>query len=348
MKTIPAPTNGKHVTRGTATTVGGYAPAIAAALESRGIDSRAMFAAAGFDHIPVNSPVDRLPVPQIQRLYDAIAKVTGDDTFGLDVAQHMRATTLHALGYSLQASNNLRDFGDRLSRYIRFVSQSATVCLAEYEADVAIEGHRTIERIPYESTDAMCGFLVRFISDLSGGRCRPHRLQLPRPTPEDGGKRHREFFQVPLDFDWPFPAIRYERSVLGVTFNGASEELAQHNDQIVMAYLAKLDRADVQTRVKALIIQNLPSGEASKVSIAKQLHMSPRTLQHKLAQRNTSFHDLVNETRRALACGYMENHALAVTEIAYLLGFSDTSNFSRAFKRWTGHSPSAYRNAATG
>jgi AraC-like DNA-binding protein len=346
MKTTPASKANEPVTSGTSSALGGYAPAIAAALESRGIDSRAMFAAAGFDHVPVNSPVDRLPVPQIQRLYDAVADVTGDDTFGLDVAEHMRATTLHALGYSLQASNNLRDFGDRLSRYMRFVSQSAKVHLAEHEADVAIEAHKTIARIPDESTDAMCGFLVRFISDLSGGRCRPHRLELPRPEPADGGKRHREFFQAPVDFDRPFPAIRYERSMLGVTFDGASKELAQHNDQIVIAYLAKLDRADIQDRVKALIIQDLPSRKVSKVSIAKQLHMSPRTLQHKLAQCNASFYGLVNETRRAIACGYMENHALAVTEIAYLLGFSDTSNFSRAFKRWTGLSPSAYRSAA--
>ncbi len=70
--------------------------------------------------------------------------------------------------------------------------------------------------------------------------------------------------------------------------------------------------------------------------------MSPRTLQIKLSKSNTTFQDVVNETRRALACGYIENSGMSITEIAYLLGFSDTSNFSRAFRRWTGRSPRAY------
>ena len=80
--------------------------------------------------------------------------------------------------------------------------------------------------------------------------------------------------------------------------------------------------------------------------------MSPRTLQVKLLKCSTTFQDVVNETRRALAYGYIENSAMSITEIAFLLGFSDTSNFSRAFRRWTGHSPSAYahrlRHAASG
>jgi AraC-like DNA-binding protein len=66
-------------------------------------------------------------------------------------------------------------------------------------------------------------------------------------------------------------------------------------------------------------------------------------LQVKLATRGTSFLGLVNDTRQALACGYLQGSVTPITEIAFLLGFSDTSNFSRAFRRWTGESPSRYR-----
>jgi len=110
-----------------------------------------------------------------------------------------------------------------------------------------------------------------------------------------------------------------------------------------LAYLAKLDHADVETRVKTLIIQGLPAGNVTQSDIASRMHMSARTLHNKLASRNTNFHQLVEDTRRSLASAYMENPRMSVGEIAYLLGFSEASNFSRAFKRWTGRSPSARR-----
>ena len=72
--------------------------------------------------------------------------------------------------------------------------------------------------------------------------------------------------------------------------------------------------------------------------------MSSRNLQLKLAVRGTNFQDLLDQTRHTLAMGYIEQSRLAITEISYLLGFSDLSNFTRAFKRWTGKSPSAYRD----
>ena len=120
---------------------------------------------------------------------------------------------------------------------------------------------------------------------------------------------------------------------------GASRELAEQNERIVVGYLAKLDRSDIRARVRALLLEQFPSGELTKESIAKKLHMSPRTLQLKLTRSNTTFQDVVNETRLALARGYIDNSAMSITEIAYLLGFSNTSNFSRAFRHWTGHSP---------
>jgi AraC-like DNA-binding protein len=73
------------------------------------------------------------------------------------------------------------------------------------------------------------------------------------------------------------------------------------------------------------------------------MHMSPRNLQLKLAANDTTFQDTLDSTRQNLAAGYIEQSHLAITEIAYLLGFSDASNFTRAFRRWHGVSPRQYR-----
>ena len=105
----------------------------------------------------------------------------------------------------------------------------------------------------------------------------------------------------------------------------------------------KLEKQNLENRVRFLIISELASGTVSKQSIADGLYMSPRSLQLKLAALNTTFQDILDMTRQTLAQGYIEQSGLAITEIAYLLGFADTSNFTRAFKRWTGQPPSEYR-----
>jgi AraC-like DNA-binding protein len=96
-------------------------------------------------------------------------------------------------------------------------------------------------------------------------------------------------------------------------------------------------------RVKVALLEHLPSGHVSEEEIAQGLHLSLRTLQRKLRDEGTSYKELLDETRRELATEYIKNPHVSISEITYLLGFSEPSNFSRAFKRWTGSSPSAFR-----
>jgi AraC-like DNA-binding protein len=74
--------------------------------------------------------------------------------------------------------------------------------------------------------------------------------------------------------------------------------------------------------------------------------MSPATMQRKLTQRDTKFQQLLDDTRKELACSYVQQPSRSMTEITFLLGFTDSSNFTRAFKRWTGTSPTSYKSAS--
>jgi AraC-like DNA-binding protein len=96
-------------------------------------------------------------------------------------------------------------------------------------------------------------------------------------------------------------------------------------------------------QVKAKLTEMLPSGRVGARQVAEALHVSVRSLQRKLADKGTSFAQLLEDTRRELARQYVSNSRLSVGEITYLLGFSDPANFTRAFRRWTGQSPSAFR-----
>ncbi len=124
-----------------------------------------------------------------------------------------------------------------------------------------------------------------------------------------------------------------------------NRELAPANDQILAAFLAKLQGDDLVTRVKKAIANELPSGSPSEEFIAKAVYMSPRSLRRLLSSASTTYSQLLDAVRRELAEQYLANSAESLTEIAFLLGFSELSAFSRAFARWTGQSPSAFREA---
>lgn len=95
------------------------------------------------------------------------------------------------------------------------------------------------------------------------------------------------------------------------------------------------------------IIERLPDGAPNQQQIASSLNVSNRTLQRKLREEGTSFIDLLQDTRLQLACKYLSSPGRSVVETAYLLGFSEPSTFSRAFKRWTGQSPAEYREQSS-
>jgi AraC-like DNA-binding protein len=92
----------------------------------------------------------------------------------------------------------------------------------------------------------------------------------------------------------------------------------------------------------------LPSGAFSEADLAEALHISPRTLQRRLADEGTSFKVLLDEARRELALRLIGERRMSIKETSYLLGFSEPGNFSRAFRRWTGAAPSRFRGSGTG
>ncbi len=323
------------------TVFGGYVAAIMRALEARGIAQSDILRAAGVEHLPSNDPLARIPLTSVRRLLQSAVELTGDPYFGLYAANFLHTANLHALGYAMLASGSLRELFQRLTRYCRLLSGTARPALIEADGIARLDFFLVAESPPL-SDDLFGLFLANLIRDISDRKIRPIRIDLHRPAPPDDGVRHARAFGCPVGFGAPRSSFVFERNMLDIPLIGASRELAEQNEQVVVRNLAKLERGDIRMRVRALLLQELPSGGVTKEGIAKKLCMSPRTLQIKLAKSATTFHDVVNETRLALARGYLDNSSMSITEIAYMLGFSDTSNFSRAFRRWTGHSPRSY------
>ena len=119
-------------------------------------------------------------------------------------------------------------------------------------------------------------------------------------------------------------------------------ELARQSDAISSRYLARIERFNIVARVREVLTQRLREREPSQEEVAEVLNVSARTLQRKLGDNGTTFKEILDETRHALALAYL-SVPHSVSETTFRLGFSCTSSFTRAFRRWTGLSPSDWR-----
>jgi AraC-like DNA-binding protein len=152
--------------------------------------------------------------------------------------------------------------------------------------------------------------------------------------------------RCPVTFDAEESAILFSRADVDRPLPASNKELARANDKILADFLKKLRKDDLITRVKTAIAEELPSGSPSDDVIAKSVFMSPRTLNRKLTALGTNYSKILEVVRQDLAEQYVTDPSLSLSEISFLLGFSEQSAFSRAFRRWSGQSPSAVREAA--
>ena len=167
-------------------------------------------------------------------------------------------------------------------------------------------------------------------------------VTLKRAKP-DGWQVYRGHYGCPVRFGTGEDSFTLARGDADKPLPSSNRQIAATLDGILAQQLAQLDKSNVVARCRASLLEQLSSGELSEEEMAQQLHMSRRTLQRKLADAETTYQQLVDETRRDLALRYIENPHQSITDITFMLGFSQQSAFTRAFRRWTGIAPSEYR-----
>ncbi len=326
------------------TTIGSAAILLARTLQKYGCDVADVFARAGLDPAPAQPLDTRYPVSKLQVVWRLAVQYTGDPCFGLSVAEEMQPQALHGLGFAWLTSDTLSDAVKRLIRYHRVISTVADYRLrnlgAVVELCVDMDGHAV--PIHPVSIDAALAIIVRMCRLALQVPFEPVRVALKREKPSCAD-RFGAFFQCPVDFAAPVNAVYLDAGLLEQRLPSADPELARANDRVVIDYLNRFDRETLSMQVRARLIDLLPSGQPTQTQVANALHMSVRNLQRRLQGEGSSFKQLLEETRRELAAVYIRQTHRSIGEITYLLGFSEPSNFTRAFRRWTGRTPKGFR-----
>jgi AraC-like DNA-binding protein len=318
---------------------------MARALQSRGCDAAALFVRAGLDFSALDDPEARYPDEAIAELWRLSVEATGDPCFGVEVARHTSPTTFHALGFSLAASSTLREAFERIVRYYRLVSDGLTIHFEEL-GDAYRVSARPAGACAYrtdEAMDALLAVAVRVCRSLTDRSFAPRRVELARVPPTDPSPYSR-YFRAPVVFEAKEHALLLGKRECDRSIPGANPELARSNDLIAAKALARWDQARASDRVRAALVEQLPNGALSLGAMARALGTSTRVLQRRLGDEGVTYASLLDQTRRELAEAYLREGRASMTEIAYLLGFSGSASFTRAFRRWWGQAPSEFRS----
>ncbi len=328
------------------TSIAGWSLALADALTESGFDAHAVFADAGLDLQQVTSPGDRLPVSAVQRVWQFADKHT-DGSFGLRMSGHLKPGSLHALGFALWCSSSMKEFFERYIRY-RCVLSHMHFCELIDQGDRCILSLVDERKIKSEITnDAASSFFVRMGREMGLANFAPCRVFITRPVGTER-KALEGFFGAEVVAQSDGYRMEFARSDLESPLRCANPALASLQDSIVEHYIADHELiSEYMLRVRTTIQDLLLGEDISLERTAERLHVSPRTLQRRLADEASSYNQLLDDVRKQLALEYVIAPKASATDIALRLGFSDTGSFGRCFKRWTGQSYSGYRRSRT-
>jgi AraC-like DNA-binding protein len=311
-----------------------------------GIDPQEVFAVAELDMSRLKVPGARYPWARLHVLWEEAMRRTGDPCFGLVVGARVRVAAYHAIGCSWISSATLLEALQRLVRYRRVLSTVEVDVALEADGDAYCLKVCFPDSVPAPVNGQIDAF-ARGLLGLMRAATRPEFEPLSVNLPHDDAsqpERYRDALGAGVRFNQAHTKICVSRADAEAPLPGDNPELANANDVVAERYLATLDPARIATEVRELLVEMMPSGSVRQEDVARRLHRSLSTLQRQLSGEGTSFQRLRDETRRRLAEEYIRSNDLSLSQVAYLLGFSDQSNFSRAFKRWTGMSPREYRS----
>ncbi|MFV2055318.1 MAG: AraC family transcriptional regulator [Thiohalomonadales bacterium] len=332
----------KDLTTDQNTTVVSVTAVLGKLLEYYGLDVEKIAEQVGIDTSIAYKPSDRISVAKIQKVWNIALEETGDDSIGLTYATLMQPACLNGLGLAWIASETLADSIKRLIRFQHSISTALDFLLVE-EGDYYKIIMRTSVRAPMDvSVDASVATIFQMCKITYGPELRPAKVCFSHQRPSRT-EPFDDFFGVQVEFNSSETQIVFSKKVFEKELYSSNPELARMNDDVVIKYLKQFDKKNISLQVRAQIIEVLGNGMPQQEKIASQLNMSLRNLQRKLKSEGTNYKSILDETRSELSKQYLRGSDRPIIEVGFLLGFSEPSNFARAFRRWSGVSPLEYR-----
>ncbi len=286
-----------------------------------------------------------VPVWRVARLFECAAERTGNPCMGLNMGQEFHYENSGLLVLAMLAAPSVESGMRCLNRYDKYVDTGIETSfdfggdLAEFGARLLVDGDTRVDQL----NEYLMAFLVK---SLTNATRKPVPLTEVWFRHDNGGNRSEleAFFRAPVRFSRDSNMLRFKCSYLQERFRSSNKLLYDTLIKALRTYFTSInEQAGFIDVVSREIIRGRGDEAPSAERIALRLAISPRTLRRRLADEGFSFQEAKNLAREKQAKYYLGQTSMSLSEIAFELGYSELSAFSRAFRAWAGETPQSYR-----
>ena len=317
--------------------------------EALKIPTASALEAAGLSRESLEGAEARVPQAAHNKVWELLGAASNDPDFGLHLAERMTVDSFDVLGHLLARSRTFGEGLERVVAYSRILHDAGRFECEVRGASFAIfPGCRGLTNgVPRQIAEFSAASVLVLGRAATGRELEVTAVRFRHPAPSRLSE-HLRIFGVTPTFDESETELELTSAVLDLPIVEAQSSLVTYLDAYARDVLAKLPYDDdLASQVERAVAAAMSRGVPEIGVIAAQLGMSGRTLQRRLREAEVGFQELVDTARCRYAQRYLSDDRLAISEVAFLVGFSEPSNFHRAFRRWTGLTPAEYRGAQT-
>ena len=316
-------------------------------MAEHGVAADRLFEGTGIAAGSISRPEARLSHRQKIALFANVLRLSPEPAIGLLAGQRQRVSDFGVFGYALLSSAT---FGEAIAFGVKHVRLAGPVIEKSFrvEGDVAIfEGHDVIDLGPVLplATEFWFSSIQALASRVLERPFETRLLQLPYPAPA-AASRYAEILRCPVQFDAPVMEWHFDAALLELPLPEANSITAEISAGFCGRMLEAIGGEHEVVKAIKQACLNSVGGIPRVEQMAERLHMSTRTLHRRLVEAGTSYQEIVDGVRKRLAIEFLERTEMSLDELAERSGFSDVSNFRKAFKKWTGRTPASYRGRA--
>lgn len=296
----------------------------------------------------LNQPIDaqsRLSVQHLQQLLQAVQQQQPDvAALGLAMGRGAQIEDAGVLGYLSLSCHTLWEMLLRFMRYHRLVYDANEVDIDFPDQQLSIAWGTEKFSPTMLQDDLLLSTLLTVIRRiLDQPMLTPISVNLLHPV-DTPTAAYEAFYGCPVHMGSQQTRLLLPINILDMPFRHADPAQAQRLEQQAEALLNALPAVNrFDTDLRAALIHCMHNGEPNLEQVANTMHLSVRSLQRRLAEQNANFQHVLAKTRQHLACQYLQDSNLSFADVGFLLGYSESGTFQRAFKQWTGQTPAQFR-----
>jgi AraC-like DNA-binding protein len=315
-------------------------------LENEGFDLDSILGRVGIPRSALKDTSARFPQGNFEALWQVASEATGDPAIALRVSTMVKPNALGIIGFLASASESGRNA-------FELVRGLTPLLWEDVDCDLETDGKVVFIRCstggnPQASRFTMeyaIGIAVAMSRTLGAGRSDPLEARFSHSAPAYA-EEYERILRLPVRFDAGEDGVLFPISMMDQLNPSADATLRQLLERYAADQLARIPTsARFSQRVRACILSMLPLDSLSAGAVAAQFSMGSRTLRRRLQDEATSYQEILDDVRAELARHYLTKEKRGINEVAFLLGFSDPSAFTKAFHRWTGQTPADFVRA---